>query len=336
MLNRFTPKSSLSSLVNPRNSKSKCPTTYLSKSKRISSNGFLLNRGSIPIRLQSMEVSHQHLLVRYHDDSDQNYVSIADDDTFPQHKVYLTVPRLVKGSHIIGCSHGLLCVYGNSPTVMAVVWNLSIRKAVGVVVPNVPKDGIYTTALGFGVCPETNDPKIVKITQIDRRIIAEYITNIPWQVEVFTLSTGVWRNPYSTNLPRKSIHFCYPQVVIDGLLPIKFTSDRFDNVIISFDMTSEEFTEVNLPDSLAHQNYLNLSMCKLRESSLVVLERDVAEKDFVVWMMEDGVPKSFTKLFSVDVNLPHASVLGFTKRGAPIVENCGVVVVYEPYSEHRD
>ncbi|KAI3725486.1 hypothetical protein L1987_65274 [Smallanthus sonchifolius] len=208
-------------------------------------------------------VQHQHLLVRYHHDSDKKYLSIAYDDTFPQHKVYLTVPRLVNGGRIIGCTHGLLCVYGhchNSDTVMAVVWNLSIRKSVGV-------------------------------------------------------------------------------VVIDGCLywlaTDKITSDRCDNLIISFDMTSEEFTEVNLPDSLAHQTYLNLSMCKLRES-LVVLQRDVIETEIVVWMMEDGVPKSFINLFSVNVNLPLASVLGFTKSGVPIVENCGVLVVYEPYSEHRD
>ncbi|KAI3776478.1 hypothetical protein L1987_46263 [Smallanthus sonchifolius] len=167
----------------------------------------------------------QHLLVSYHDDSDKKFVSIADDDTFPQHKVYLTVPRFVEGGRIIGCSHGLLCVYGHCTT-----------------------------------------------------------------LEQSWLLTGAWRSPYRTNLPRNTIHFGDFQVVIDGFLyslaTEKITSGRYDKLIISFDITSEEFSEVNLPDCLAHHPcYQTLSMSKLRES-LVVLRHDVIERDVVVWMME--------------------------------------------------
>ncbi|KAI3725487.1 hypothetical protein L1987_65275 [Smallanthus sonchifolius] len=240
---------------------------------------------------------------------------------------------LVRG-RIIGCTHGLLCVYGhchNSDTVMAVVWNPSIRKSVGVVVP---KDGIYITALGFGVCRETNDPKIVMPNKVKRG------TNIPCQVEVFILSNGAWRSPYSTNLPRNTFLFDVPQMVIDGFLywlaSEKIASCRYDNLIISFDITSEEFSEVNLPDCLEqHPSYQFLSMSKLRES-LVVLRHDIIERDVDVWMMEDGVPKSFIKLFSVNVNRFYGSAMGLRKSGAPIVENCTLLVVYEPYSEHRD
>ncbi|MFS8020018.1 hypothetical protein Hanom_Chr15g01410651 [Helianthus anomalus] len=43
------------------------------------------------------------------------------------------------------------------------------------------------------------------------------ISSIPWQVEVFTLSTGTWRRPYS-NLFCKSIIHSYSQVIIDDYL----------------------------------------------------------------------------------------------------------------------
>ncbi|KAK1423677.1 hypothetical protein QVD17_18984 [Tagetes erecta] len=173
----------------------------------------------------------QRLLVGYDGllDFKQKYVSVVDDDTFPQHKVYVHVPlmvKMLKRSTTIDGSHGLLCSHGDyqldrdSPTFgtgRAVMWNPSIRKAVSVVVPNVAY-GTFETVLGFGVCRETNDPKIVKIIHISNgRDVGSITCIIPRQVEVFTLSTNAWRYSYS-NLPRKSIHFSYYRVVIDGFI----------------------------------------------------------------------------------------------------------------------
>ncbi|KAI3776465.1 hypothetical protein L1987_46250 [Smallanthus sonchifolius] len=306
----------------------------------------------------------QHLLVSYNDlgSFEQKYVSVVEDDTFPQHKVSLITPLLVNWLEYydtIGCSHGLLCLYndylqgrdGPIPGIgMAVLWNLSIRKAVAIVVPNVANGMIYTTVLGFGVCRGTSDPKLVKITQINGRSDMESIDCIPWQVEVFTLSTRAWRNPYSNNLPRKSIEFVDSQVVVDGFhywlaIDNRTPMDGEYKLIISFDMTSEEFREINLPDSLAQSFMCSLSISKLRES-LVVLEQGlVIGSPIVVWMMEDGVPKSFTKLFNVNVNtlgLDDAIVRGFRKCGEPVFEISedllGIckLVVYGPYSNHID
>ncbi|KAI3776452.1 hypothetical protein L1987_46237 [Smallanthus sonchifolius] len=161
----------------------------------------------------------QRLFVSYYFsvDVERRYASIVDDDTFPHHKVSVTLPPLVKmleHSSRVCSSHGLLCLYDDypdGPMGRAVLWNPSIRKAVAVVVPNVA-GGIYATVLGFGVRPETNDPKIVKIRYISRPSDMESITHIPWQVEVFTLSKGAWRSPYGSNLPRKSIIFCRLQL----------------------------------------------------------------------------------------------------------------------------
>ncbi|KAJ0456179.1 putative F-box domain-containing protein [Helianthus annuus] len=227
----------------------------------------------------------------------------------------------------------------------AVIWNPSIRKAVDVVVPRVTYYNLYRSALGFGVCSKTSDAKIVTITHSQSGIIDMESVN-PWQVEVFTLTTRAWRSLYSDILPRKSVkHFKLP-VVVDGCLywlahncdgitvdDGTFTTD----LIISFDLTSEEFGEVNLPDSLAHP-HCSLSMHKLRES-LVVVEDN--RQVYHLWVMEDGVPKSFQKLFTMSIHSPGVSIVclrGFMKTGEPLIElrthpgNTRILAAYEPYS----
>ncbi|KAF5805473.1 putative F-box domain-containing protein [Helianthus annuus] len=224
----------------------------------------------------------QHLLASYEAlvDSERKYVSIADDETFPQKKVSHTIPLLLQNPRIIGCSHGLLCLFGDYEddsddaifdTETVVLWNLFIRKAVAVVLPY----WVHGTVLGFGVCPRTNDPKIVKI-----------LHDNSWDVQIFALNTGVWRS--CNNLPRESVQ-------ISG------------------------------------------SGCKWE--SLVVLERD--DTVWGVWMMEDGDPKTFTKLFNVSVSIPLESMVlarGFRMTSEAIIgimdDERGQLFGYDPCSKH--
>ncbi|MFS8020039.1 putative F-box domain-containing protein [Helianthus anomalus] len=323
----------------------------------------LIDSSQFIVEYSGRHTQEQHLLVRYSHNFEQKYVSIVDDHTFPEQKVSPTIPppvNMLNYASIIGSSHGLLCLYCNyreglcgpySGTDMAFLWNLSIRKVVAVVVPNVGCD-MYEMVLGFGVCRETIEPKIVKVTHIKRFSDMESISCIPWQVEIFTLSTGAWRTPYSTNLPfNKSIEFNYFKVTVDGFMYwLVIERNTMDgvlsscNLIISFDMTSEEFREVNLPDSLAHQSDINLSM-STRNESLVVLEvgGDANKLVYHVWMMEDGVSNLFTKLFTIDFHSPdgfECLLRGFRKTGEPIVEmlqnlndSNAPLAVYEPYSK---
>lgn len=76
-----------------------------------------------------------------------------------------------------------------------------------------------------------------------------------------------------------------------------------------------------------------------------MLDFGESERIINVWKMEDGVPKSFTKLFTICA--PGAtilSILEFRKSGEPIMviaehhrdpyDNSVSVVVYEPNSKH--
>lgn len=212
------------------------------------------------------------------------FFSIVDDHTFPHHKVLMTTPvslnELSYPKQVVAVSGGLFCFYGSKRDVMtAVIWNPSIKKTVTIVVPSSRPDVLpyYNTILGFGVCPRTSDPKLVKIT-FNCRYRKEYAT-IPNQVEVFSLSSGLWKPPLSSSkLPRKSIRYMYSQVAVNEFiywLAIDMFSldwkDQCYRLIMSFDLTSEEFTEVYLPQSLASCNP-HVCISKLNES-LVVLEK---------------------------------------------------------------
>ena len=111
----------------------------------------------------------QHVLVR--DDNQYNYVSIADNETFPQQKVSLTVPMSIKTlNRIVGSSEGLFCLYSDvyagiySGMNKIVIWNPSIRKSVNIDLPNVLDPTKYHTSISFGVRPDTLDPMLVSIS----------------------------------------------------------------------------------------------------------------------------------------------------------------------------
>ncbi|KAF5797326.1 putative F-box domain-containing protein [Helianthus annuus] len=140
--------------------------------------------------------------------------------------------------------HGLVFLYGYSRDLandLIVLWNPSIRKSVGIA--SAPYGYGYGDVFGFGVCPKTSDPTIVKITYLSK----------PYKAEVFTLSSGAWKS-ISKNLPYKLLYFISRQVVIVGVIhwaAFDLSVDKAPCKIISFDLTTKEFGEVELPDRLA-------------------------------------------------------------------------------------
>ncbi|XP_076912202.1 putative F-box protein At1g47790 [Bidens hawaiensis] len=279
-------------------------------------------------------VNLHHLLIRYKEAcEEENYVSIVDDDSFSQRMFSPALPPTVKPASyasMLDCSHGLVCLcsfdqYGKK---MIVIWNPSIRKSVGIMLP------YRSNTIGFGVCPNTSDLKIVKIMRDN------------WLAEVFTLSSRTWRS-VSWNLPYKSLSFSYPQVVIDGVIHWHaYDLLTMNYRIISFDLTSERFGEVDLLDSLAGpRSVFAPHIFKLSESLAVLhYRKDDGKLVCDVWkMLKNGVPKSsFTKLFTVTLKFEYDNIIGFRKNGQPILDQLYVrdglfkreLEVYDPYSEH--
>ncbi|XP_071713964.1 putative F-box only protein 15 [Rutidosis leptorrhynchoides] len=293
---------------------------------------------------------------------DENYLSILDDDddSFPENWFPLIVPNSIKQLGrlplMLGTSQGLFSFY-NTPVpsnrykqMTVVIWNPTIDKSVSVVVPNVFRDYPFDTVVGFGVCPRTMDPTLVKITYT-WSFQYNMISN-PFQLEIYTLSSRAWKT--SDNMPRKSLTLTRSQASVDRFI-YWLATDRIrktegdgyylSNLILSFDMISEEFADIYLPDSLARLGNCSLTISEFR-TSLVVLEINMVgeKREYCVWNMEHGVPNSFKKLFVFKA--PETSplnihrVIGFRKTGEPMIDMLydtderNALFVYDPDSDH--
>ncbi|GJS84228.1 putative F-box domain-containing protein, partial [Tanacetum coccineum] len=123
-----------------------------------------------------------------------------------------------------------------------VLWNPTIKKSVAIDLPtNDDELDIlldHRTSIGFGVCPKTLDAKLVKITS---------------------------ENPF------KSLLFL-DWVDVGGFI-YWFAHDSVNRsyLIMSFDLTSEVFTEVSVLDCLTSNGDNDVFLSKLGDS-LVLLE----------------------------------------------------------------
>ncbi|GJW92458.1 probable galacturonosyltransferase 7 isoform X2 [Tanacetum coccineum] len=289
---------------------------------------------------------HSHILtyrVNYVAD-ELKYIRLVDDDieTFKvqqQELAPFVVSTLLKQFSVykvVGACHGLLCLFGlhrGYKKWMVVIWNPSIGKSFGIALPKYNPRIHFQNVFGFGVCPVIRDPTVVNILCAD---------NMPWHVEVFTLSSGVWNVIPTGNLPRQSIELKKPptQVVIDRFIYWGAHEDTFtehgrykkNHMVVSFDLTDKKFKVVDFPNSLTKDWFLLVSVSKLR-GSLVVSGYFKVEKAFNcgVWVMEHD--SSFRKLFTIGA--PTHRILGFKKSGEPIFENPNEdgLYVYDPCSQ---
>nr|GEX25458.1 ribonuclease H-like domain-containing protein [Tanacetum cinerariifolium] len=193
-------------------------------------------------------------------------------------------------------------------TKMVVIWNPAVRKSMGIDIL-VPK-GMYIKeewiVVGFGVCPDTSDLKLVKI--IDDKISSM------WVVEVFTLSTHVWKTVYK-GAPFKLCDLTLFQ--------------------------SEKFGEVCLPEILVHTP--NLNVTKVNESLGLLECYDKGDmKVCGVWSRKDDANNQFTKIYTIKVEGKWLFnwVLGFRSFGEVVIEldddnyKDSRIAIYEPLSGH--
>ncbi|XP_071714065.1 putative F-box protein At3g10430 [Rutidosis leptorrhynchoides] len=308
----------------------------------------------------------------YSNVEDLKYVTIVDDDSFPQNKFPLILPScstqlLGYDPSILGSSQGVFCLcvnfgestywyysFGEAKTF--VLWNPTIQKSVPVIVPGGENDMKFRCVFGFGVCPRTSVHKLVKISYISTLRFDYLDIDKHSQIEIFSLSSGSCRRSFSMNVPRISIELDREHVCVDKCIywyafdrTVTPETKRKKNLILSFDMTTEEFTEIDLCDGLKEEyagkaygccGYLSIS--KLGTSLVVLQPKGGYGKEISVWRMEHGVPNSFTKLFVIKSpieSLGIDEVHGFRKTGEPIIDTgmtttdknyIGNIVVYEP------
>ncbi|XP_071704082.1 F-box/kelch-repeat protein At3g06240-like [Rutidosis leptorrhynchoides] len=289
---------------------------------------------------------NHRLLVRYLKPFTYAIMSFDDDDNNDDDDSLLfgqtIVPVIPSEVHvrdnykILGSSHGLFCLYCQHPITrrfIYVIWNPSIRKSVVIKDPQTINRTVRRVS--FGVFPVTRDPKLVRVN-ID--------VDLKWFVEVYSLSSGSWRG-ITNKVPRGTINV-YSQddmVVTDRIIYWNATDLHNDSrrLVVSFDLTSEEFTLIDIPDYIADHKY---EISKRRDSLVLLTYNKEFDIDKVVcdmWMMNNnGVSKTFTKLYNITLPnmLPYRQVRGFTKSGTPIIKMgnwfvLGGLHVFEPNSE---
>ncbi|GJU92524.1 probable galacturonosyltransferase 7 isoform X2 [Tanacetum coccineum] len=219
---------------------------------------------------------------------------------------------------------------------MVVIWNPSTGKSFGIVDPRCPPLNEIKMVYGFGVCPVTSDPTVVKVL---------CAANMPWQVEVFTLSSGVWNVIPSGNLPRQSIKLnTSTHVVIDrfiywGACEMTSVDDGrsiINHMVVSFDLITKDFKVVDLPNSLTNElNGTRVLVSKLRESLVVYGSICEGAETCSLWVMQHD--SSFRKLFTI--GSPICKILGFRNNGEPIFRSAKelgpftTLDVYDPSSQ---
>ncbi|XP_071717966.1 F-box only protein 8-like [Rutidosis leptorrhynchoides] len=268
------------------------------------------------------------------------------DDSFPQNRISLTYPRSVNPLlyqygdddiklKFVGSSHGLICftsslsLCGDADGLdQYVIWNPCIRKSVSIV-GDYYKDKVF---VGFGVCTNSFDPKIVRINILKVPSCDNEHEHRVWQVEVYTLSAGVWRSPL-TNSEWFDIDLTYhPPLVSNGFIywcayvTKIFGADRFTSMIVSFDLATEKFTKIPVPDKLSQRGF---RLFKLRGSLGAIQVRESMDSDeefHEVWLTDD-VSKLLTKVFTI--TLPdNSEVVGFRDNGQVIINKNEKHVVY--------
>lgn len=193
-------------------------------------------------------------------------------------------------------------------------------------------------SLGFGFDEKTNDHKIVRI------VYFEGVGNVkgwavPPKVEVYALSTGLWKTIKCSKIGHHMVEFFWSSVFAKGgvhwMVYNGGKSIGFCNVVLVFDVGSEAFREMKLPEKLVGDSPLDLAVAAYRDSISVFQYENRGPyscRGFTLWVMNEyGVEESWSKLFTGYLNDGVSRVLGFRNGEEVAAENwVGELVSYQP------
>ncbi|KAM0042524.1 putative F-box domain-containing protein [Helianthus debilis subsp. tardiflorus] len=230
--------------------------------------------------------------------------------------VNFNIPSAYNCSSVIGSVNGLICfvvwssiVPGPDPIIY--IWNPSLSAVT--TLPPFTIRGFDDLYFRFGFDPKTDDFKVVKLTRLLHKYI-HYQSGVKkncfeWlQVEVYSMRNGYWKI-INDRFPSHVVRFSDEDVSItgndghDGRLHwlCNVVSRRAKQTIIAFDLATEIFSEIYLPDSIANnkkeprKQVLGDLAGKLCVISYIE-DGDIKDGDVEVWVMNEyGVAESWVK-----------------------------------------
>ncbi|XP_059660182.1 F-box protein CPR1-like [Cornus florida] len=220
------------------------------------------------------------------------------------------------------------------------LWNPTIRKVLPLPRVRVTFDshGPFSANIGFGFDSSTGDYKVIRIVHFD------YV-HMPQEIDIFSLSTGTWRNISHMALPDININERAPQAFLNGAahwVASKLRSYGGGFLIVSFHMGHEKFSQIMLPHNImAHDSglasmlmssALYFRVAKFQESLAVIHFTGPEDNTCCIWVMKEyGVRESWTKQFYFDMTETFNTLAGFTRKGKLLLATSdGYLVAHDP------
>ncbi|XP_059283117.1 F-box/kelch-repeat protein At3g23880-like [Lycium ferocissimum] len=309
-------------------------STHLSHSLSVTSNATPL----ILLRHFSLEPSNQEHYSVYFDPSKTENLTLVKELKFPF--------KTRSGHHfrVVGFCNGLFCLSDDivEETYTIILWNPAIRRSITLPNPHV-QFGSYKShiCLGFGFDQKTHDHKVMRIAYLHDNHGAN--TVLPPKVEVYSLSTGLWKTVNSKDIHCKIIERFYTSVYLSGAIHwISYTENEggeFTNSLLVFDLSEEKFSEIGFPRELIHVSPtdLSVSLCG-GQISMIWFEKcwdcDESWDRCAVWVMNQyGELESWTKKFVLVLEGGISQAVGFRGNGESLVmEYNGDLLSYNPES----
>ncbi|KAL4564428.1 hypothetical protein LXL04_028492 [Taraxacum kok-saghyz] len=251
------------------------------------------------------------ILLVFHDEEDFSY-DIKSFTAIPTRSPSLELtnfiklpinpqPNRINGIRIIGSVNGLICShYGDS---IIHIWNPSLSAILTLPPYSTPSSGhnLIKIHFQFGFDPKTDDYKVVKLTGFT----GQYTNVVEWwlQVEVYSMRKGSWElitGRFPSHIERISDEDNICVHSYDGRLNwlgCNYTKNDIDSQsqrILSFDLGSETFSEIPLPDATLDPDRFN-EVGVLAEK-LYVLSYIRENDAYEVWVMDEhGLTESWVK-----------------------------------------
>ncbi|MCD7465149.1 hypothetical protein HAX54_000694 [Datura stramonium] len=217
---------------------------------------------------------------------------------------------------VVGFCNGLVFLshdtYGYTNTF--ILWNPAIRKSITLSKPRFCScpNVRYHVWLGFGFDHKTRDFKVVRMAY---PLGANWDYIGPSEVEVYKLSTGLWKTVNSKGFNNKLV-MNNTSVYLNGAIHrVSYSEKRGEitNSLLVFNLSAETFSEIGLP---------------------LVLTRVCSGELCVVWVMNQyGKLESWMEKFVVDPNGGIENAIGFTRNGEFLIEPYpGDLSSYDPES----
>ncbi|RAL37027.1 hypothetical protein DM860_003949 [Cuscuta australis] len=262
------------------------------------------------------------------DSSCKESYTILDETLTPITSLELrpAIPCRVRHYRVIGCYNGVVCLSDNLVRVSQIthLWNPCIQKLKTLPPPTL-RSCPFRTILGFGANPEcADDLKVVRVVFGGTGL---EISNVPQDVEIFSVITGKWRRISAAGANLHSGSFSSsPPTFAHGALHWSsgkwLENEEYKQYITVFSMADEIFGELMLPDELANDDASSLNIMEFGETIVVVKYGRYGDQEIhggrfcEMWMMKEyGVVESWCRLHHIELVPWMQRIVGIRKNG---------------------